>query len=170
MNFSKSLFIAVIIILMYHFSLAQDNGNIYEFEWQADIEQHRGGASEMGVFPASLDIDQNGVQEFLVYDHIRYSFTPIGRIRLWSVTGPDSYELVWEQVYPDYESRNNPGNGITVADLDKDGKQEVLVAVENAIYIYEWDGSTFDSGGGLPDEPTRILDAILDGQGQATIR
>ena len=149
----------------------QDNGNVFELTWKANIPDHYGDASEMGIYaPGSLDIDQDGYKEFLLYDHFKFSFTPVGRLQLWENTGNDSFKLVWMQEYPDYKQKDNPGAGLTVADLDKDGMQEVLISVEDVIYIYEWDGTTFESGAGLPDEPTRILYTVFDKGGQAFIR
>ena len=160
-------------VLILHISLfaQQDNGNLFELTWKADLSQHKGDFSEMGTYaPEGLDIDQDGYREFLVYDHAQIIFEKKGRLQLWENVGNDDFQLVWEQEYPDYESKNNPGAGLTVTDLDKDDKQEILIAVENSIYIYEWDGTTFESGAGLPDEPTKTLNMILDNVGQAIIR
>ena len=42
----------------------QDNGNVFELTWKANIPDHYGDASEMGIYaPGSLDIDQDGYKE-----------------------------------------------------------------------------------------------------------
>jgi hypothetical protein len=149
-----------------------DNGNIFVETWRAELSQHVGGTSEMGslVPPEGLDIDQDGNKEFLLYDHVKESFTPFGRIQLWENTGNDEFKLEWEVEYCDWACQYEPGSGLAVADIDGDNLQEVLIAVESMLYIYECDGLSFESGGGLPLEPTASFYPLQDGNGEANIR
>jgi len=172
---NKTIFTIFLIILFgtNSFIFAQyDNGNIFEETWRAELSLHEGGTSEMGsiVPPGGLDIDKDGNKEFLLYDHLKFSFTPIGRLQLWENIGNDEFKLEWEIEYCDWACQYEPGSGLTVADIDNDNKQEVLIAVESMIYIYECDGQSFESGGGLPMEPTASFYPLQDGNGEANIR
>jgi hypothetical protein len=149
-----------------------DNGNIFVETWRAELTQHVGGTSEMGSFvpPGGLDIDQDGNKEFLLYDHVKESFTPFGRVQLWENVGNDNFKLEWEVEYCDWACQYEPGSGLAIADIDGDNLQEVLIAVESMLYIYECDGLSFESGGGLPMEPTASFYPLQDGNGEANIR
>ncbi|MBD3287726.1 hypothetical protein GF337_02880, partial [candidate division KSB1 bacterium] len=151
---------------------AQDNGNIFELTWRAELSQHEGGTSEMGslVPPEGLDIDKDGKKEFLLYDHVKFTFTPFGRLQLWENTGNDQFEIEWEVEFCDWDCQYEPGSGLAITDIDNDDKQEVWIAVEGMIYIYECDGQSFESGGGLPMEPTASFYQLQDSRGEANVR
>ncbi len=149
----------------------QDNGNLFEMTWSMGPPVHNGGTTEMGAFaPEGLDIDQDGRREFLVYDHVKFEFPRRQRVQLWENQGHNDFRLAWEVIYTDWAAQFEAGAGLTVADLDRDNRQEVIIAAENHIYIYEWDGTTFESGQGLPQEPTLTLDALQDAAGQSNVR
>jgi len=131
----------------------QDNGNHFQMSWSAPFSVFKG--------------DQDGHKEFLVYDKVATA-PAHDKLKCFEAVGDNDFRLVWEKQY----ARLTPdeGHGLTVTDLDNDGRDEVLVATENVIYIYEWDGSTFESGGGLPQQPTLVLQPPLNNLGRALIR
>jgi len=148
----------------------QDNGNHFEKTWAADISQFKGDWGEIGVYAEEgLDIDKNGKREFIVYDHVK-GLPRFDRLQVWEARGDNDFWLAWEVRFNDWQTQLEQGHGLTVADLDFDGNQEVLIATEGVIYIYESDGTTFEAGGGLPTEPTQTLWPIQDNAGQSNIR
>jgi hypothetical protein len=145
----------------------QDNGNHFEMSWSTDFDVFHGhgkGFAALGGF----DLDKDGYKEFMVFDKY-ISFTSYDAIILFEASGDNEFNPVWQQNYQQ-EQGDDEGHGIAIADLDEDGNEEVLVAAEDAIYIYEWDGETFESGGGLPQEPTTVFYPIFDPSGRAMIR
>ena len=171
MKENKSLIspnILLILFIICQVVFAQpDNGNNFEMSWSVDFDVFHGhgkGFAALGGF----DLDKDGFKEFMVFDKY-ISFTSYDAILLFEANGDNSFELVWEIQYQQ-EQGDDEGHGIAIADLDEDGNEEVLVAAEDAIYIYEWDGDTFESGGGLPQEPTTIFYPIPDPSGRAMIR
>jgi hypothetical protein len=151
--------------------LAQsDNGNQFEKTWGADISIFKGDWGELGLYAAEgLDIDQDGVREFIVYDHV-VGLPTFHRIQLWEAQGDNDFWLAWEVRYDNWRDQQDQGHGLTVADLDGDGRIEVLMATENVLYGYEWDGTPFQDGAGLPQEPTFTFDTLKDNSGQSNIR
>jgi len=171
----NTLFLVIISVLLLHLTLfaQQNNGNLFEKSWAVDPSMHRGTHCEMGAYaPEGLDIDQDGFREFLVYDTKREGFLTqqFDRLQLWENRGNNDFYLAWQIIYKNVQDQYKQGAGLTVADLDMDGKQEVLMAAEMKIYIYEWDGTQFESGAGLPQVPTLILDPVQDNLGQANVR
>jgi hypothetical protein len=159
------------ILLFNQLCFAQvDNGNHFEKTWAADISVFQGSWGEIGVYAEEgLDIDKNGRNEFIVYDHY-VAFDRYDRLQIWEARGDNDFWLAWEVKYTDYQTQMEQGHGLTVADIDFDGNQEVWIATEGEIYIYEWDGTTFESGGGLPAEPTQTLLPIQDNAAESNIR
>ena len=157
-----------LIVCLSHVALSQqDNGNNFEMSWSADFDTFFGGQGKGLQAYGGFDLDKDGLKEFMVFD----KFQGIGAynaVKLFEAVGDNDFQLVWEQQYA--KDPDDEGHGITVADLDEDGNEEVLVPAEDAIYIYEWDSTTFESGGGLPQEPTTVFYPITDNNGDALIR
>lgn len=149
----------------------EDNGNLFEKTWGADESVFQGDWGELAVYaPEGLDIDQDGKREFIVYDHVTGTFTPLDRLQVWENSGDNQFFLAWEHIYTDVNSQFQQGHAISVADLDDDGKQEVLIVTESTLYIYEWDGTQFESGAGLPQEPTNSFFPYQDNLGASPVR
>ena len=148
-------------------SFSQDNGNNFITSATFDFDTYSGAQGKGLAVIAGTDIDQNGMKEFFVFDKI-VGFTAYDAIKCFEATGDNTFKMVWEQRYTPYTE--DEGHGLAVADLDEDGKQELLVCAEDMINIYEWDGTTFESGGGLPSEKTAEMWAIPDNNGKALIR
>ncbi|MBD3290377.1 T9SS type A sorting domain-containing protein [candidate division KSB1 bacterium] len=169
-GFFQKMWVLLIFILCHVCIAQQDNGNHFEKTWAAPDSLYTGHWGELGVYAEEgLDIDQNGKREFVIYDHI-IGFVRYDHLQVWEARGDNDFQLAWQVRYDDYQSQNQQGHGLTVADIDFDGKKEVWIATEGKIYIYEWDGTTFESGGGLPSEPTQTLYTVLDTEGKSCIR
>jgi hypothetical protein len=149
----------------------EDNGNLFEKTWGADESVFQGDWGELAVYaPEGLDIDQDGKREFIVYDHVTGTFTPFDRLQVWENVGDNDFFLAWEHIYTNVTSQFQQGHAISVADLDDDGMQEVLIVTESTLYIYEWDGTLFESGAGLPQEPTDSFFPFTDNLGYTPVR
>ena len=163
-----SMYIVLILFITCQVVISQqDNGNNFEMSWSVDFDVFHGhgkGFAALGGF----DLDKDGYKEFMVFDKY-ISFLSYDTILLFEANGDNTFDLVWQVQYQQ-EQGDDEGHGIALADLDEDGNEEVLVAAEDAVYIYEWDGATFESGEGLPQEPTAIFYPIPDPSGRAMIR
>ena len=160
------------IYLFTSISIAQeDNGNLFEKTWGADESVFQGDWGELAAYaPDGLDIDQDGKREFIVYDHVAGTFTPFDRLQVWENVGDNEFYLAWEHTYTNVIDQFQQGHAISVADLDDDGMQEVLIVTEGVLYIYEWDGTQFEAGAGLPQEPTDIFYPLQDNMGNTPVR
>jgi hypothetical protein len=147
-----------------------DNGNHFVKTWQADKSVFQGGWGEIGLYAEEgLDLDKDGKKEFIVYDHY-IAFQKWDRLQVWEAKGDNDFYLAWEVKYMDTATQKEQGHGLTVSDIDFDGNKEVWIATEAKLYAYEADGTTFESGGGLPKKPTQSLLTIQDNSGAANIR
>ena len=128
---------------------ADDDGDVFIYEtiganryqqtWIARLEE---GEPE---FFASGDMDGDGKDEFAI---CAKTGTEIGTIALdiryhhWLLTvftsdGDDNYRPVWTQRIRDVQ---DGGNGMTIADADNDGQNELCIAVAPNFYLVEHDG------------------------------
>jgi hypothetical protein len=149
---------------------ATDNGNHFVKTWQADKSVFQGSWGEIGVWAEDgLDLDKDGKREFIVYDHY-LAFQKWDRLQVWEAKGDNDFYLAWEVKYMDTQTQKEQGHGLTVADIDFDGNKEIWIATEAKVYAYEADGTTFESGGGLPKTPAQTLLTIQDNSGAANIR
>ena len=139
------------------------------------------------VVRGGMDINGNGLKEFIVMgdwywgpDAPDDSLHPY--LYWFENTGDDSYACLWWAAVP---GANRSGVAsyadFTVADMDKDGRQEIVVVtprgrtdpIRECIFFYEFDNGsfpdqpTFVADAGLPPsyryEPTRVLVADVDG-------
>jgi hypothetical protein len=144
-----------------------DNGNHFEKSWSVDLSVYKGDQGKGLMALAGTDIDKDGKKEFFVFDKV-LGFTAWDAIICFEAVGNNNFKKVWEQKY--LKEPDDEGHGIAVADLDADGNQELLVCAEDRIFIYEWDGATFESGGGLPKQKTQEFFPIMDSASKARIR
>ena len=148
----------------------EDNGNLFEKTWGAEESVFKGDWGELAAYaPEGLDIDKDGKREFIVYDHVT-GLPRFDRLQLWENVGDNDFYLAWERKYTDWQTQFQQGHGIAVDDLDGDGFQEVTVVTEGVMYIYEWDGTQFESGAGLPQEPSAIFYPLPDNLGASPVR
>ncbi len=116
--------------------------NRYEQTWVARLDE-----GEPELF-ASGDMDGDGKDEFAI---CAKTGTEIGALALdirynhWLLTvfaadGDDSYRPVWTQRIRDVR---DGGNGMTIADADNDGRNELCVAVAPNFYLVRYDGTDY---------------------------
>ncbi len=116
--------------------------NRYQQTWVARLDE---GEPE---FFASGDMDGDGKDEFAI---CAKTGTEIGRIGLdirynhWLLTvfaaaGDDRYRPVWTQRIRDVQ---DGGNGMTIADADNDGQNELCIAVAPNFYLVQHDGTDY---------------------------
>lgn len=144
-----------------------DNGNHFEKSWSVDLSTYKGDQGKGLVALAGTDIDKDGKKEFFVFDKV-LGFSSWDAIICFEAVGDNNFKKVWEQKYK--KEPDDEGHGVAVADLDEDGNQELLVCAEDRIFIYEWDGATFESGGGLPKQKTQEFFPIMDTASKARVR
>jgi len=145
-----------------------DNGNHFEKSWSADLSVFNGNQGKGLVAFAGTDLDKDGKKEFFVFDKVVVGFTTWDAVLCFEAVGDNDFKKVWEQKFK--REPDDEGHGMAVADLDEDGLQELLVCAEDRICIYECDGATFESGGGLAKQKTQEFFPIMDGAGKARIR
>ncbi len=161
-----SVFAGVAAMLQVGLALG-DNGNHFEKSWSVDLSVYKGDQGKGLAALAGTDIDKDGKKEFFVFDKV-LGFASWDAVICFEAVGDNNFKKVWEQKY--LREPDDEGHGIAVADLDVDGNQELLVCAEDRIFIYEWDGTTFESGGGLPKQKTQEFFPIVDGASKARIR
>ncbi|MCH8288497.1 MAG: T9SS type A sorting domain-containing protein [Candidatus Marinimicrobia bacterium] len=131
-----------------------------------------------GTLRANVDIDGDGLGEFLTYDgdggeRIVYLFEATNAT-------DNEWVEVWSYQFSDGDAGIVGGErGIMVMDIDGDGNDEIVVIVDsydpddtdnngfNAGHIFEFDGSL--SGYGLPDTPTATFDPPRDAMDQVRL-
>lgn len=115
---------------------------------------------------SGFDINKNGKKEFLVLgDPLWTQATNIERpyLFLFEASGNNTYNLIWSTVVPGINNGGYQNPDFTVADIDKDGNQEIIVVVPRArtgddaalLYLYEFDGDS------IPHQPTITSDLGL---------
>lgn len=112
----------------------------------------------------TYDLDNDGKKEFLVIvDPFTTSLTDTGMpsILRFEANGNNTFDLVWSAQIPYQQIVKGSWPCLTVADLDKDGKQEIIFGLPSdqrssgdpnpdRIFIYEYDPGI----GNFPAEPT----------------
>ncbi len=142
------------------------------------------------VVRGGMDINENGKKEFIILGDPYYgpdapddSLHPY--LFWFENTGDDSYACLWWTALPGSNTSVIISySDFIVSDMDKDGKQEIVVVVPRGridplsefIFFYEFDNGafpdqpTFVSDGalspGLRYEPARVLVNDVDGDGQ----
>ncbi len=162
----RMMIACAVIVVGISIALA-DNGNHFTKSWSVDLSVYKGAQGKGLTAFAGADLDQDGKKEFFVFDKV-IGFTSWDVILCFEAVGDNDFKKVWEQKY--ISEIDDEGHGIALADLDEDGNQELLVCAEDRIFIYEWDGATFESGGGLPAQRTLEFFPVLDNAGKARIR
>ena len=97
---------------------------------------------------AAGDLDGDGNAEFAI---CAKTGTQVGTIELdnryyhWLLTvfsseGDDTYRPVWQQRIRDI---HDSGNGMTIADANSDGRNELCISVQPNFYLVQYDGTTY---------------------------
>jgi hypothetical protein len=115
---------------------------------------------------SGFDINKNGKKEFLVLaDPLWMQDIPQQRpyLFLFEASGDNTYDLIWSTVVPGLNNAGYQNPDFTVADIDKDGNQEIIVVVprhrltdaDALLFLYEFDGDS------IPHQPTITSDLGL---------
>ncbi|MCG3157352.1 MAG: hypothetical protein DKINENOH_03984 [bacterium] len=113
---------------------------------------------------SGCDLDQDGRYEIIITD---YSYG--GRAHVYEIVGNDALAWVWSS--PGTDSPEwAPARAVQVADLDADGRGEILLSIcQNGaapgtagIHVFEWDAVT-DNGYGATPIAVFPIDATLTG-------
>ena len=116
---------------------------------------------------SNYDLDKDGKKEFLVIVDNQTtgpadtSTTTMPRILRFEANGNDKYDLVWSAQIPGPRAGNYSWPSLCVADMDKDGNQEIFVAIPanasvgsnpnpDRVFVYEYDPAL----GNFPTVPT----------------
>ncbi|MEL6670972.1 MAG: S8 family serine peptidase [Bacteroidota bacterium] len=100
------------------------------------------------VYLASGDFDGDGRAEFFIAIHTsnlsnadeEYD-TPRWILRIFKGMANDQWEVVWEDVLYDIDSKSY--NAVTVGNLDQDAQEEIVFTTFPRTYIFKWDGTTY---------------------------
>lgn len=119
-----------------------DGNNRYSQTWVTRLNE-----GEPELF-ASGDMDGDGKDEFAICAKTGTEVGPIAldiRYNHWLLTvfasdGDDSYRPVWMQRIRDVQ---DGGNGMTIADADNDGQNELCIAVAPNFYLVRYDGRDY---------------------------
>lgn len=109
---------------------------------------------------SELDVDNDGKKEFLVTT--AWSGTYDNMVYLVESTGNNNFEIIWSYSFSPY---SNDYSAVAVADLDGNGRKEILCLIDPAdptyhgFYVFEWDGAD----NGFPLLPTATWDLGLAG-------
>ena len=128
---------------------ADDDGDVFIYETTGDNRYQHTWAARLDEgepeFFAGGDMNGDGKDEFAI---CAKTGTEIGTIALddrynhWLLTvfaaeGDDRYRPVWTQGIRDVR---DGGNGMTIADVDNDGRNELCIAVAPNFYLVQHDG------------------------------
>lgn len=114
--------------------LANDS---YNLQWQQKLN-----IDEIRLF-SSGDLTRDGIPELVVGGTFSLpdltSASPIWKFLVYTyISG--KYRLVWEQVIAPYRMN---GNSITIAEINGDGYNDLIILTYPNLYILEWNGTTF---------------------------
>ncbi|MBI5471252.1 MAG: T9SS type A sorting domain-containing protein [Ignavibacteriae bacterium] len=122
-----------------------------------------------GVSPSSLvwsmvrselDLDNDGKKEFLAVSSWSNSY--YNTVYLFEAAGNNRYDSIWSYSFYPY---SNDYSAVTVADLDGDGRKEILCLIDpsdstyHGFYVFEWNGTN----NGFPSLPTTTWTMSLRG-------
>lgn len=109
---------------------------------------------------SELDLDNDGKKEFLVTS--AWSGSYFNTVYLYEYSANNSYDIVWSYSFYPY---SNDYSAVAVADLDQDGRKEILCLVDpydstyHGFYVFEWNGTD----NGFPTLPTTTWTLNLPG-------
>lgn len=109
---------------------------------------------------SELDLDHDTKKEFLVTS--AWSGVYFNAVYLYEASANNTYQLIWSYSFFPY---TNDYSAVTVADLDGNGRQEILCLVDpydstfHGFYVFEWNGND----NGFPSLPTATWNMNLPG-------
>jgi len=115
-------------------SIENTGNNSYAPNWEGKVETYNAY-----LCAETNDIDGNGKKEIWIGGDAFYSGVSVTRITLFESDGNDSYQVVGKIDLVGIFSWD-AGN-IQVIDVDKDGKEEVLLGLDQTVIILKFNGS-----------------------------
>ena len=115
-------------------SIENTGNNSYSPNWQGTVETYNAY-----LLAETNDIDKNGKPEIWVGGDAYYNNLPITRITIFENNGNDNYEIVGRidliGIFSFYASN------IQAIDLNKDGKDEIMLCIDETVIILKFTGS-----------------------------
>jgi len=115
-------------------SIENTGNNSYAPNWEGKVETYNAY-----LCAETNDLDGNGKKEIWIGGDAFYSGVSVTRITLFESDGNDSYQVVGKIDLVGIFSWD-AGN-IQVIDVDKDGKEEVLLGLDQTVIILKFNGS-----------------------------
>ena len=114
----------------------------FHLEWQTQL----GNLKQVTLLTAG-DLTGDGMPEFavggtLALPGVSSSATVaplVWKFLVWTYTS-DGYAPLWEQAIVPYR---RIGNGLSIADMDGDNENELVILTHPNLYVMKWDGTTF---------------------------
>jgi len=121
--------------------------NQFRQTWQGEMVEGQGGEPQ-GVssahYLAAGDLDGDGKDEFIVggkVDGGKFGFARKHWVfSVFKANGDDTYESVWTQAIMFIRPG---GNGVSVGDIEGDGKNEFVIVTWPDVYIFQYGADTF---------------------------
>ena len=132
--------------------IADDDGDVFIYEASGDNRYQQTWVARLDEGEPELfaggDMDGDGKDEFAICAKTGTEIGTIGlddRYNHWLLTvfaaaGDDRYRPVWTQRIRDVQ---DGGNGMTIADADNDGRNELCIAVAPNFYLVQHDGRDY---------------------------
>ncbi len=155
-----SLIISVVAFsTAHHHALAQSFAPVWRTApWDS------GGVSpnsaSWSMVRSELDLDNDGKKEFLAVS--AWSGQYFNTVYLYEASANNRYDSIWSYSFYPY---SNDFSAVTVADLDGDGRKEILCLIDpydstyHGFYVFEWNGTN----NGFPSLPTTTWTMNLSG-------
>ncbi|MBC8044550.1 MAG: S8 family serine peptidase [Rhizobacter sp.] len=117
----------------------------------------------------------NGKTQFIIGAHASLSLNsareynaPVWHFECWEASGDNTYRKLWEQNFYNYRPAFFFESATSAGDLDKDGKDDLVICAYPNLYIFKWDAvrQTFAPMLAVPNTGTsETLIADIDGNG-----
>ncbi len=161
-----------------------NDGDVFLYEFTGEgrlnvIWQDRLPLPDVSGYVEMADLDGDGKDEIIVGGHSadfinsEHEFdTRHWLYHVYRYAGKQSYELVAEWRFAGYFGDRRFQSGVSAADLDGDGDEEVLICAAPDLYLVDFDPSRGKPvlRGQLPDVATNLAEvADFDGDGVAEI-
>ncbi len=115
-----------------------ESNDQYDLSWNGKINE---GIPQLF---ASGDLDGDSIPEFVIGSKVWTTQFDLPRqhwiISIYSSNGNDSFDIVWKQQIRELRDTDS---GITIADVNNDGLNELSIAVSPNFYLIRYNGSTY---------------------------
>jgi len=95
------------------------------------------------------------------YEIVVTNYADKGHVRVFSLAGKDTFELVWSSPHIDVNGGLSSPRNVLIGDLDNDGRNEIIFeSANNGVYIYEWNGQPGHTYGNKPSQVVNSVSCI----------